>query len=463
MRKSCFSLKILFAAVATIGLALVACDDSYHNGSSIVDDEVEVFIDTTFHPTATTIDNEAVISRTITGLLGCVDAPGYGTLSSDFVTQFMPAIEMDTVGVDVDKIDSLKLVMRFTTDAFIGDSVAPMGIEVYPLIKDLPSPVYSNFDFDTYYDHNELLGKTIYTSSRQNESDSIKNLSYAEVSVKLPVSLGRKFYQQYKTSPETFSSPETFAKFFPGLYVKSSYGSGRITRMAKTTMDMYYHTVTKNGDNDTTIYNIGSYFAVTPEIAMNNNIALTMSSEIKERRARGEQLLVAPAGLDVEMVFPARELIAKYRSSIGSGLGVINSLDFSIPVELIANKYDITPPPYVLMVLKNKKDEFFAKNKTTDSKTSFYATYNSTSKTYSFGSMREYIIDLLEKDEITDDDITFVLTPVQVSTESSNSYYGSSTTYVTSITPYVYLPVMTRLLIDQSTIKFVYSRKTISM
>jgi hypothetical protein len=112
------------------------------------------------------------------------------------------------------------------------------------------------------------------------------------------------------------------------------------------------------------------------------------------------------------------------------------------------------------MVLKNKKDEFFENNDINDNETSFYATYSSTTNSYTFSGLRAYLLNLMEKDEITEDDITFTLTPVTVSTESTtSSYYTTSTTYVTSIIPYVSTPVMAKLLLDESKITLVYSKQ----
>lgn len=233
-------------------------------------------------------------------------------------------------------------------------------------------------------------------------------------------------------------------------------------RIVKTTIDMVYHRNEVINERDTVLYDNATYFAVTPEIVCNNNIDYELSADLKKRRAEGQALLVSPAGYEVELKFPAREIIARYKQNVGSGLGVLNSLTYEIPAEEIANKYNIAPPPNILMVLKTKKDEFFAQNKITDSKTSFYAEYNSATKKYSFGSMRDYILDLIDKGEITEDDFTFIITPVLVSTETNSDYYNGTTTYVTSITPYVFQPVMVRLLVDKARAQLTCSRQTLA-
>ena len=76
--------------------------------------------------------------------------------------------------------------------------------------------------------------------------------------------------------------------------------------------------------------------------------------------------------------------------------------------------------------------------------------------------MREYILDLLSKDEIKDEDVDFVLTPVNVTTESNNDYYYGSTSTVTEVTPYVSGPAMAKILFDKAKIRFVYSNQSIN-
>lgn len=171
----------------------------------------------------------------------------------------------------------------------------------------------------------------------------------------------------------------------------------------------------------------------------------------------------------MRLTFPAKELIDIYRQS-QSRLSVVSGLSFSVPVDVIENDYGLTPPPYMLMVKTSKLNEFFAKNSLPDNKESFYATYSAASGKYSFSSMRQYIINLIEKETISDDDLDFTIVPVDLTLESNNNnsnnyyyyYYGSSssnsTTYtVTKCTPYIAKPAMCRLRLDEAQTVFTYS------
>lgn len=121
-------MKLLLYVAGALALcaAVVACDENSPVGESIADDAVRITIDSSFTVTGRTVETGAVQSRTIDGLLGSVDIPGYGSLRSDIVAQFMPASILDTTNVSVDLVDSVKLVFKVPRGSYVGDSLAPM-------------------------------------------------------------------------------------------------------------------------------------------------------------------------------------------------------------------------------------------------------------------------------------------------------------------------------------------------
>lgn len=458
-------------------LGVMSCEDSTTAGGSLVQDEVEIVIDSAFSVSGRPVTSDLVQSRTILQLLGSLKAEGYGTLSSDIVCQYMPASSIDTFGVKAEYIDSVKLELCMYKDAFAGDSTVPMGLTVYMLNKQLPSPIYSNFDPTGYYDPASPVGSTTYSALLDGSPDLAKddnNSLYKSIYVTLPKKLGVDLYNLFLTSPQTLQSPQAFAQWFPGLYIANSFGSGRVTRITNNFINVYYHSVHRINDEtnprDTTLYHVSSYMGVTPEIITNNNIQFEMSEALEARAQEGETLLVGPTGYDVEFTFPAREILSRYQAQSGP-LAVVNALNFSIPAKDISNDYGLKPPPYILMVKKSQKDKFFSTTKVNDNMSSFYATYNSTTGTYAFSSMRNYIIDLIKKGTVTPDDEEFVICPVQVSfyTTSNNNYYGyygyysssSTSAQVSSITPYVVEPVMTILDLKHAKIDFTFSKQTL--
>jgi hypothetical protein len=61
--------------------------------------------------------------------------------------------------------------------------------------------------------------------------------------------------------------------------------------------------------------------------------------------------------------------------------------------------------------------------------------------------------------KIADEDITFTITPVEVTTETSTSSYYT-TTYVSAITPYIGVPAMCKFNLDKADISFQFAKQT---
>lgn len=446
----------IVAAVMAMTIALWSCDETSTIGGVLAEDQLSILVDSSFTLEGHSVALEAVRAQTVNQMLGTIEIPEYGRLSSSVVTQFLSSTELDTANFTADNVDSLVLVMQFNPGNFMGDSLVPMGLKAYALTKELPSPLYSNFDPAGYYNP-EPLSSIVYNTSTL-ESDSLAKLATRSIRMPLPQSLGKYLFQAFENNPSNFAFPGPFIKnVFPGLYIENSFGSGRMTVVQRTTLRMYLRKIFENEEGELDTLNAEyDYFMVTPEVLTNNNFRYALSEQLQQRVEQGEQLLVAPCGYEVEMKFPTREIIAKYRSN-SNALTVVNSLSLSIPTDSIENSLGVGAPPYALLVRKDKRDEFFANNQLPDNINSFYATYNSTTHTYDFGSMRAYIVKMLAQEEVTDDDCTFMIVPVTVNFETqSNSYY--STTYVeSSVVPYVLSPAMVSLLLDKAKIKFSYS------
>ncbi|MDE6309244.1 MAG: DUF4270 domain-containing protein [Muribaculaceae bacterium] len=440
--------------------AFSACSESSNIGQSIVQDEIQIVVDSVYSVTGYTVENERIQSRTVTQLLGSIDAAEYGSFTSDFVTQYLPSVALDTVGIGVEDIDSLEMVLTVPLGGYVGDSITPMGLTVYELTKQLPSPIYSDFDpqAEGCYDPSKPIATKVYACNAVGEPDSLKKLKYRTVSATLPRELGQRLYKAYLDNPTSYLEPSTFSKIFPGLYVANSYGTGRVIKIASNQLRMHYHKpdTTKTGA-DTIVSAYANYYTVSPEIITNNNINLAMAENLKHMAKAGDALLVAPAGMDVQMTFPLEEMLSRYRNN-PNALTVINTLNFNVPVEEIANEYGIDPPQHLLMVLTSKRDEFFAKNQVTDNITSFYATYDAANKLYSFTGMRGYLLEMLDKAQITADDYTFTLTPVSVVVETTSTY--NPTTFISAVVPYVDTPAMARLLLDKAKLKLTYSKQS---
>lgn len=458
--------------------AFTACDstdDLLMPGSSLVEDQFSVVVTDTFTLHARSILNPRVQSRTTTQLLGAIDAPTYGTLRADYVAQLFPSNDIDTAGVE---LDSVKLQLVFDKGGFVGDSLAPIGFEVYPLADTLPYPIYSNFPEGTrfssgnFYVSNpgadECHGVGMFTGVGVSISDAAGGSSYRFAYASLPKAFGQKILDAYK-DPATrglFNNPDEFAaRIFPGVYVKTTFGSGRVTRITDTRLMLYY---TKrqwlaNSDGvmvDSIRHLYAYYMSSAPEVVANTNISLDIADNITAMADEGRAVVLSPAGRDVELSFPIRNVISAYDKATASALSLINTMTFTIPCDSIANGRGIKPPTYLLLVLSKDKDKFFAANKLPDDVTSFVATLNSNTMTYDFGNMRDYLMEMISKgDALTEADYRFTVTPVTMVMESSNQYYASTSSTLSGMSPMVAMPSMVELLPEKAKITLTFSQQ----
>lgn len=463
---------VLYVASIAALTATVACDNNADPaampGGALVSNRISLVVDSSFTVSARSVSDNRVQSRTTTQLLGAIAAPEYGTLAADFVAQLFPSNAIDTADMSAEQIDSIKLQLVFDRDGFVGDSLAPIGVEVFALNRRLPYPIYSDFNPEGYYSETDgRMGSSVFTAAGIGVNDTVAAGAFRYAYVSLPLSFGRKLYDKFVDNPQLFNNPDAFADWFPGVYVRHIYGSGRVTRITDTRVIMYYHKLRDLANSegvtvkDSLTRHFAYYMATAPEVVSNTNIDLAMSPTLTSMAENGRAVVVSPAGLDVELTFPALEIIQAYRSQSQGALSVINNLEFSLPADSIENGRGISPSPYLLMVLSKEKDAFFANNKLPDNVSSFLGTYNKTTNTYVFSDMRSYIVDMLNKDEIVPDDYTFTLTPVAMVTEagSNSSYYSSTSVSISGVTPMVALPSMVELLPDKAKIKLTFSRQ----
>lgn len=455
-----------------------ACDNANPvdmPGSSLVQDQFVIEISDTFTVQAKSILNPRVQSRTTTQLLGAIDAPTYGTLRADYVAQLFPSNNIDITGVT---LDSVKLQLVFEKDGFVGDSIVPIGFEVFPLSDTLPYPIYSNFPTDTryattgFYNPNpaadDCHGVGIFTAVGGAISTEAAASKYRFAYANLPLEFGLKILDAF-TNPATrplFSAPDEFAaKIFPGVYVRTTFGSGRVTRITDTRLLMYYQkrSMIENDKGvlvDSLQHLYSYYMTSAPEVPSNTCIDLQMARSLTDMADAGRAIIVSPAGRDVELRFPIESVISAYNKATASTLSLINTMTFSIPADSIVNGRGINAPTYLLMVLSKDKDKFFAANQLPDDVTSFTAQLNANTMTYDFGNMREYLMEMIAKDRLTAEDFTFTLTPVSmVMDDASSSYYSTSSSTLSGMSPMVAMPSMVELKPKDAKITLTFSKQ----
>ena len=454
-----------------IMLSLTSCEDETSKiGPSISPGEVTISVDSIIYKlSATSQESDTFNSKTGNLLIGNLDVPEYGNLTCSFVTRFMPAPNLSVPDslFSPERVDSCKFIMTINKNGLTGDSVAPQKLSVFKLDKQLPSDIDNLFNPEGYYNPSAPLGSKSFILSGIADSTTYFKSKYVSVQVPLDVEFGKQIFEKYKSDPSIFQWPQSLTSFLPGFYVKQTFGKGCVANVAEAFVAVYYYynqeKITISG-NDTTVSVVHKRdsvlpLIVSPEVLSSNNVRYEIAQSIKQRIADGENIITTPSGYYTKIKFPAKELIEKFENS-GNHLSTINELTLTIPGEPVENSIGIETAPNLLLIKASEKDEFFAKNKIPDGISSFVAIYDSGKKNYQFASIRNYLINLLKKDEITDDDEDFFIIPVDISYETVNNYYSTST-YVTKCVPYTLKPTVTKLNTDEALIIFSFSSQFI--
>ncbi len=450
-------------------ISIVACDDEITTiGSSLNDSLIEITVDSTSIKLSGKSEfNDSIMGRTTDPLIGNLTVKGYGTLRTGYLTQFMPTLNIDTTNVTPSTLDSIKLYMSYYNEDLTGDSLAPMVLNVYELDKTIKSPLYTNINPLDYYSPDNLIASQVFGSSTdgfvdKNNSTENNTVTYKRIDVKLPIELGEKIFNKYKEDPEVFSMPSEFAKFFPGIYMNTSYGNGRMVNIKGMFMTMHYRTIDEKGEIDTLSYN---YMGVTPEVSSINHFTLTpdeeLLSKVEEYNAAGNKVIAqAPVGYIPIIKFPAGNIIKKYQEKLEESnriQNILNYLSFTIPVVADENAM-LAPPQYLLFVRASQAKDFFEQKLLPDDINTMYATYDKNKGVYNFGDISNYIASILKREDptVTEDDETIALIPVSVFSETNSSYY-ETTTSVVSVTPYSASPAIATLDLDGAQIKIIYT------
>lgn len=445
-------MKITYLASLVLTSALfVACDDTTDNigSGTLIDtsDNLEVFADT-FDVTTRSIVADSVLARNNSGYLGKVRDPETGAyLSSNFMTQFyvpenfeLPKKEniksLDNGDVVADSCD-----IQLYYDSFYGDSLAPMKLAAYELSTPIPEKTYySNFDPEKegYVNENSIVNK-VYTLTDLNVDESTRNSSSYVKSIRIPlgVNFGTDIMRQYYKNPNSFKNAYTFIhEVLPGFYFKSKSGLGAMAHIYLSQLNVYFRhqTTTTNTDGtkrDTVIVSVAA-FPGTEEVLQTTNIV--NDKEAIKRLADCDTCtyIKSPAGIFTEMTIPVAEILKGHEND------TLNTAKISL-TRIINNdgnnEFALKQPSTLLMLPKSKKRmyTFFENKEVADYKTSFLASFDSSTNKYTFSNISTLIRHLWENRDENDEDWNKVVL-IPVSTTYNTSSELTNVTHDMSIT-----------------------------
>lgn len=417
-----------WASLALASFFLVSCDDTTDNiGSSLIDNVDKLHITTdTFTVSTRSIVADSVLSRNMTGYLGKVRDPETGAyLSSSFMTQFYSPENFSFPDKDsIQSRDELGEVMADSCDirlyynGFYGDSLATMKMSVYELTKPVEEQkfFYSNFNTEKeYISGNENKTNKVYTLVDLNVDEKTRYSSdyMPAIRISLDKEYGTKILKAYYDNPKAFKNAYSFIHdVMPGFYFKSVGGLGSMAYISLSQLNVYFRhkTTTTASDGtkrDTIITSVGA-FPGTEEVLQTTTVSNDKSTLQKLVSDNSCTYLKSPAGIFTEMRIPVKDIVEKqYIGEDGKTYSHKNDTINSAKVVLTRinnaqdSEYTLAIPQTLLILPKADMYSFFEKKKVADYKTSFLATYNSSTNTYTFNNIGGLVKHLYENGDRT--------------------------------------------------------------
>ena len=439
----------LFILGVGLGLAILGgCNDELSEvGSSIQPDGDKsfVYVDS-FQLSAKTVLMDSVYARTTSGLLGEIYDPLYGNIKSDYLCQFYCPENYQFQNTPLNGvIDSMDL--RIFYSSWVGDSLTPMQVTVYPITTVPERNFYTNVDPEKYCDMQTVLGQKMYTAYDVTISDSVRNgltsTTYTPVvRVKLPTEIGQDFYNEIVNNPSSFENQDAFNQYFPGLYITNTFGSGNLLTVYQTSFFIYYRYTVEGSAGQDSIVNGREQFNVTREVIQLNHVA---NANLEPLLLPDEKYtyMRTPAGVYTELTLPITEI----KETVGSRF--LNNLPLTLHAMPQENwDYAFEPPSYLLLLPTDSVKGFFEQNKVENNETAFLSgIYDSSTRTYTFGNISNLIKYQLEN--APDEDLQVSVIPVSRETQS-DSYSG--TEYTVTLSNYM-LPSGVKIVKDNDYMK----------
>jgi hypothetical protein len=434
----------IFLSFFLLGLLyLVGCDDSINSiGVSIQPDEDKIsVISETADVEGETQKMGAIYAKSITGLLGEFYDSQFGSLKAGYACQYYPSVGFvpDSM-VNENEIDSIKLHVIYTS--YFGDSLAPMEVSVYPVIKSLEKNYYTDVDPAQFCDMNSLLGKQSYTARDLNVSDSANLANSRKVlSVSLPKELGQKFLEEYKkTDHGAYASPSAMAEFFPGTYLMSTFGNGCLLNAEETSIYIYYkrnYTIPGVLVEDSLITaTSASVLNITKELIQLNTYTSRYDDDLLNNK--DVMYLKTPAGLCAQITVPVPKIVEaignKKISSIKLDIGAYPKEDREYVLNFpgLGTQIGTTSSRSKLLLIEpDSVKTFFEEQKVANDITGFFSTFNSSTYSYTFENISNVVqnaIDKAREKNQEPENLKLLILPVQVSYYTATDSY-SYTTY----------------------------------
>ena len=435
-------------ALALVALAFAACDDTTDTiGKSLTPDNDGLNIAADSFVVATrSVAVDSVVSRNTQGYLGKVKDPETGSyVTGSYMTQFhlledyTPfASEKSIVSRENGEVvaDSCELVVY--VNSFYGDSLASMKMKAmemdHPMLEN--RIYYSTFDPEKegYVRKDGIQKEKVYSivdftkdeSTRYNNMRSIPiqlNDPYTDKNGKTYKNYGTYIMQTYYAHPEYFSTPIKFIKnVIPGFYMKYESGLGSMAYVKFNRLFIYYRYKPESRD---TVYTGYASFSGNEEVLQTSTITNDEATINRLVNDNSCSYVKSPSGIFTELTMPVDDIYRKHeQDSLNTVQLILQRIN-----NTSTSQYALSAPTTLLILPVDSAKAFFENDKVIDNKTSFIATYSSTSNTYTFSNISGLIRAMRQNEGKSANWNKAYVIPVTTSYTTLSSY----TTQLTSI------------------------------
>ena len=441
---------LLFACTLFLGVILSGCkDDVVTAGSSLLDDNDKIIVcSDTFSLSSNLAPCGSIITAPDSFLLGEITTD-YGTVRAEILTQL--ACPVGFQYPETAEVDSVCLFFYYRD--WVGSNSTPMAVNVYEIDRSVMEYNLTYTSDINIADYCSMVDSTLLVSRQPlivagSKADSVYNSSTGTylpmVRCRISDDFARRFF-----SMQTYTSQDSFNKFFKGLYITPTFGSATMLHITDVSMAVYYHFSYNRGGQDTTVTDMKGYYA-NAEVRGLNRI------EYRDKETLVENLLadsahysyvIAPAGVYTRMQFPMvqiEETIMQsliYKDTVKRPYVNLAQLQVDVLNVYEGTGTDISrndwlqPADYMLLIKEESVDRFFRKKElpsdTVAILSSLSTGVDSLGNTIYYYS---YDLNTLLTNQIRQiqnpDTLNMLLVPVTVET-TTNASYG--TTSVTSV------------------------------
>lgn len=434
-------------------IAFASCDDTTDTiGSSLIDevDKLNVAADT-FEITSRTITVDSVLARNITGYLGRVKDPESGAIfNSDYMVQFntledfeMPQKDSLLTWQEKGEVTADSCEIHLYFNSYYGDSLSQMKMTVYEMNEPMreDTAYYSNYSpFPDLIRTEGIKQSRSYTLADLTEQDSIRvssdyvsnirirlNQEYTDKDGNTYNNYGTYLMRKYYEDPDNFHNTYKFTNnVMPGFFFKITSGLGSMAYIYMTQIYIFFkYNPYPDTEQDTIIY-ANTSFSGTEEVLQTT----TFTNDKEKIRELAEDntctYLKTPAGLFTEVTLPVDDIMTGHENdTLNTACTEIKRVN-----NITSSEYSLDIPQTILMIPKDSLWTFFSNNSLPDYKTSYIATFSSTSNSYTFNNisgMINMMYNQKKSGNISENWNKAVLIPVTLS-------YATSTTSITKLT-----------------------------